>query len=683
MPAYVQDVATYTTTAGNKTAAITPAVGNLLVVCAGVASLPTLPTIADDRGGTYSLVAWSTRPAGGGSPSGIWVRNQLVASAVLHTVTMSSSGDGGGGLDVLELSGFVVGGLGTVRSWGQRSAINAAAIPDVSLNHTAEPTGLIVAFLTPSDNPATATTPTGYTNRQNLGFNTPVTGMRVETRDSGETTGTITWGAAETSGSNTVAVEFFAGGISEPVPFVPAALPLNRHVRSLIGPPILVEMPDPGTAGATIVTSGSSSDRSMGRQAAAATVFALSGSSSSRGVDRQSAAALVQVNIGSSSARATDRQTGAGVAVVITGSSSSRAVNRQQASSVAIRTASGTDRSRGRQSAASLAIELVSSAARSVGRQAANALSIALGSSQSRARNRENAAATVIVLAGSSSARSGSRTAANSSVVAPGAVTVEAPTMQPLAIRQRIGLGPILVTEQNDTGATPAAAAIVVSGSSSSRASSRSTGSSLVQVNIGSSPTRAMSRQRASSTVTVTSGQSLARVQGRARAQALAIVSALSSSNRSRGRESAVALAVAAGGPTGRELASAAVSGGLGSRGSGAEIGSRSIPGDRNARQNERRRRNRLSRRDGRLRLEKGLGERMDRILRGPGATIELRNYNAAGDLVDAGVGNGTVVVKDSAGATVGGITCRDARLDRHLHGRDPVEPLPCSTNTP
>lgn len=46
----------------------------------------------------------------------------------------------------------------------------------------------------------------------------------------------------------------------------------------------------------------------------------------------------------------------------------------------------------------------------------------------------------------------------------------------------------------------------------------------------------------------------------------------------------------------------------------------------------------------------------MDRILRGPGATIELRNYSAAGDLVDAGgTGNGTAAIRDSAGVAVAG----------------------------
>lgn len=45
----------------------------------------------------------------------------------------------------------------------------------------------------------------------------------------------------------------------------------------------------------------------------------------------------------------------------------------------------------------------------------------------------------------------------------------------------------------------------------------------------------------------------------------------------------------------------------------------------------------------------------MDRILRGPGATIELRIYDAGGNLTNAGGGNGTADVVDSAGAAIAG----------------------------
>jgi len=45
----------------------------------------------------------------------------------------------------------------------------------------------------------------------------------------------------------------------------------------------------------------------------------------------------------------------------------------------------------------------------------------------------------------------------------------------------------------------------------------------------------------------------------------------------------------------------------------------------------------------------------MDKILRGPGAIVEIRVYDGAGDLVDAGAGNGTATVSDSAGDPVAG----------------------------
>jgi hypothetical protein len=45
----------------------------------------------------------------------------------------------------------------------------------------------------------------------------------------------------------------------------------------------------------------------------------------------------------------------------------------------------------------------------------------------------------------------------------------------------------------------------------------------------------------------------------------------------------------------------------------------------------------------------------VDRALRGPGATIELRVYDAGGNLVDAGGGNGTAAVVNSAGLSIAG----------------------------
>jgi len=45
----------------------------------------------------------------------------------------------------------------------------------------------------------------------------------------------------------------------------------------------------------------------------------------------------------------------------------------------------------------------------------------------------------------------------------------------------------------------------------------------------------------------------------------------------------------------------------------------------------------------------------MDRILTGTGATVRLLVYDTAGDLADAGAGNGTATVKDSAGVAIAG----------------------------
>lgn len=227
MAAYVQDIATWTTAAGNKTATITPATGALLVVFCSTSGNIGQPNLADDQGGTYDIVKAATRNASG---SGGWaaVRGAFTTN-VAHIVTLSGTGaDTGGGLDVIEVSGMLRHGTAAVRTTGFKSEIAAGAQPTCNLAQAALTANPVLCCLFAQDNPMTATTPAGYTQRQYLGYNTPASGLGTWTRDSGETTNLITWGGTETSGSGTLAVELDitepSFGLTEkftPVPFIP------------------------------------------------------------------------------------------------------------------------------------------------------------------------------------------------------------------------------------------------------------------------------------------------------------------------------------------------------------------------------------------------------------------------------------------------------------------------------
>lgn len=226
MAAYVQDIITWTTAAGNKTATITPAVGNLLVVFCASTAIITIPTVTDDQGGIYDLVGTAAR---GASTSGGWafIRTSL-AKNVAHIVTLTTSGsDTGGGLDVIEVSGMLRAGGGAARQVGATSNIGVGGVPTNTLPGVALTANPVFAFLQSGDNVNTATNPTGYTQRQNLGFASPTAGMGIHTRDSGETTNLITWGGTETGNSFTIALEL---DISPPPPYWP-----HPHLRT-IGP---------------------------------------------------------------------------------------------------------------------------------------------------------------------------------------------------------------------------------------------------------------------------------------------------------------------------------------------------------------------------------------------------------------------------------------------------------------
>src|SRR6476660_286499 len=122
MAAYVQDIATWTTTAGNKTATITPAANALLVVFCSTSGNILTPTVADDQGGTYALIQSATRNSSG---SGGWVFVRAAPTKnVAHIVTLSGTGaDTGGGLDVVEVSGMTRFSAPAVRTIGFKSEI--------------------------------------------------------------------------------------------------------------------------------------------------------------------------------------------------------------------------------------------------------------------------------------------------------------------------------------------------------------------------------------------------------------------------------------------------------------------------------------------------------------------------------------------------------------------------------
>src|ERR1051326_5981523 len=117
MAAVVATNLTWNTTAGNKTTAPTPNVGELIVVIVAASGMTTGLTVSDNQtGGTYTQVgtfALNNTPA---ACIGVFVRNNLVTSAVAHTITAGESTSTGGGLCNVRVSGMSKAGLAAIRN---------------------------------------------------------------------------------------------------------------------------------------------------------------------------------------------------------------------------------------------------------------------------------------------------------------------------------------------------------------------------------------------------------------------------------------------------------------------------------------------------------------------------------------------------------------------------------------
>ena len=204
----------FNTTAGNKTTgSFTPAAGDLLVAIVGIATLDTAPTMSDSQSGAWTLVdTFRSQATTGGLR--MYVRNTSAPNTSM-TVTMTSTGDAGGGLAVLSVTDVSVFGAGAVRSSGGQADV-ASATPAPVLNQTPRSTNAIITAVMDNTNGSANGSPRTspvYTEHYDQGFTTPPTGIAVHSVNSGETSATITYGGSTPSTFASIAIE-----INSPVP---------------------------------------------------------------------------------------------------------------------------------------------------------------------------------------------------------------------------------------------------------------------------------------------------------------------------------------------------------------------------------------------------------------------------------------------------------------------------------
>lgn len=222
MAAVTFAAATWTTTAGNKTATATPAVGDLIVVVAGTSGLAGGTTNVTDNNadgdGTYVQV---DQDRTGFSTTGvltIWVRNERIGSATSTVFTASQGGSSGGGLCVLRVSGMSIAGRSAVRrigvnsynTGGQSSGTAATTPAPVMATAVLTTNPVIMAVCNGTNSTTTVAQRAGYTEHFDNGYNSPATGLEVSSRNSGETSTTLTMGGTTASVFASVAIELDA-----------------------------------------------------------------------------------------------------------------------------------------------------------------------------------------------------------------------------------------------------------------------------------------------------------------------------------------------------------------------------------------------------------------------------------------------------------------------------------------
>lgn len=168
--------------------AFTPSVGDLLVIAVGSAGTAVNGVLSSDQGGSFTRLGNAT------PRTELYVADQLVASAVSHTLTITHTGDATTGVNVMvfRVTGMTRTGAAAVRQWLNADNGTSGTAPSVTLASsclTGNPTLFIAgaAIAAPM-----LTEPSGWTELMDQGFTTPTVSLHASSRDSGFTGTTIT-----------------------------------------------------------------------------------------------------------------------------------------------------------------------------------------------------------------------------------------------------------------------------------------------------------------------------------------------------------------------------------------------------------------------------------------------------------------------------------------------------------
>lgn len=181
----------------NTSGAFTPALNDLLIVfCIGSATVQATAALTSSVGMTFTQILRATYAA---SVNSIYafVANALVSNAASQTVTFDPAPDtaNGSNIFVFAVAGMTRVGLNAILQSAKQDNQAASTTPAPAFAVAALTGNVTLGGVGNNSNPAGLTTPTGWTESSDIGYNTPTTGGEVVFRNSGFTGTTITWGS--------------------------------------------------------------------------------------------------------------------------------------------------------------------------------------------------------------------------------------------------------------------------------------------------------------------------------------------------------------------------------------------------------------------------------------------------------------------------------------------------------
>jgi hypothetical protein len=190
---------------GDRTVSITPQVQQLLVVFASVSgNTQAAPTMTDNKGGTYTLVAQASWN-GGADNSFAYVRDTLATARVAHTIKLDTDTNTAGELAVIAVTDMSRTGAAAVKQVATAADQSASTTPAITFANATLSANPVVGAIASGDQ--TTTPPTGWSEKRDASQLTPTTALEVATKDTGHASASVTWGATQSTGYAAIALE--------------------------------------------------------------------------------------------------------------------------------------------------------------------------------------------------------------------------------------------------------------------------------------------------------------------------------------------------------------------------------------------------------------------------------------------------------------------------------------------